>query len=121
MPLASIVVAGTVTVVVLGPIGIWIGDLIAAFFIWLTATAGWLVPTLVGIFNPLLVMTGTHYGLIPIGTNNLATMGFDTVVGPGMLASNVAQGAAGLAVELRTRNKTTKQLAASAGDRKSVV
>lgn len=107
--------AGTVTVVVLGPIGIWIGDLIAAFFIWLTATAGWLVPTLVGIFNPLLVMTGTHYGLIPIGTNNLATMGFDTVVGPGMLASNVAQGAAGLAVTLRTRNKTTKQLAASAG------
>lgn len=115
VPLASIVVAGTVTVVVLGPIGTWIGDLIAAFFTWLTATAGWLVPTLVGIFNPLLVMTGTHYGLIPIGTNNLATMGFDTVVGPGMLASNVAQGAAGLAVALRTRNKTTKQLAASAG------
>lgn len=115
VPLASIVVAGTVTVLVLGPIGTWIGDLIAAFFTWLTATAGWLVPTLVGIFNPLLVMTGTHYGLIPIGTNNLATMGFDTVVGPGMLASNVAQGAAGLAVALRTRNKTTKQLAASAG------
>ncbi|WP_294449839.1 PTS transporter subunit EIIC [uncultured Gemmiger sp.] len=115
VPLASILVAGTVTVIVLGPIGTWIGDLIAAFFSWLTATAGWLVPTLVGIFNPLLVMTGTHYGLIPIGTNNLATTGFDTVVGPGMLTSNVAQGAAGLAVALRTRNKTTKQLAASAG------
>lgn len=91
VPLASILVAGTVTVIVLGPIGTWIGDLIAAFFTWLTATAGWLVPTLVGIFNPLLVMTGTHYGLIPIGTNNLATMGFDTGVGryasgsPGLL------------------------------------
>lgn len=115
VPLASIFVAGTVTVIVLGPIGTWIGNLIAAFFTWLTATAGWLVPTLVGILNPLLVMTGTHYGLIPIGTNNLATAGFDTVVGPGMLASNVAQGAAGLAVALRTRNKDTKQLATSAG------
>ena len=115
VPLASIFVAGTVTVIVLGPIGTWIGNLIAAFFTWLTATAGWLVPTLVGILNPLLVMTGTHYGLIPIGTNNLATAGFDTVVGPGMLSSNVAQGAAGLAVALRTRNKDTKQLATSAG------
>lgn len=115
VPLASIFVAGTVTVLVLGPIGTWIGELIAAFFTWLTATASWLVPTLVGIFNPLLVMTGTHYGLIPIGTNNLATAGFDTVVGPGMLTSNVAQGAAGLAMAIRSRNKTTKQLAASAG------
>ena len=115
VPLASIFVAGTVTVIVLGPIGTWIGNLIAAFFTWLTATAGWLVPTLVGILNPLLVMTGTHYGLIPIGTNNLATAGFDTVVGPGMLTSNVAQGAAGLAVALRTRNEDTKQLATSAG------
>ena len=115
VPLASIFVAGTVTVLVLDPIGTWIGELIAAFFTWLTATASWLVPTLVGIFNPLLVMTGTHYGLIPIGTNNLATAGFDTVVGPGMLTSNVAQGAAGLAMAIRSRNKTTKQLAASAG------
>ena len=39
-------------------------------------------------------MTGMHYGLIPIGINNLATAGFDTVVGPGMLGSNIAQGVA---------------------------
>lgn len=115
VPLASILVAGSVTILALGPIGTWVGNLIAAFFTWLNSIAGWAVPTLVGIFSPLLVMTGTHYGLIPIGINNLATAGFDTVVGPGMLVSNVAQGAAGLAVAVRTKNKTTKQMAASAG------
>lgn len=115
VPLASIFVAGSVTILVLGPIGTWVGNLIAAFFTLLNSVAGWAVPTLVGVLNPLLVMTGTHYGLIPIGINNLATMGFDTVVGPGMLTSNVAQGAAGLAVSLRTKNKDTKQLAASSG------
>ena len=115
VPLASIFVAGVVTIVVLGPIGTWVGNLIAAFFTWLNNTAGWAVPTLVGAATPLLVMTGTHYGLIPIGINNLATAGFDTVVGPGMLASNVAQGAAGLAVALRSKNNDTKQLALSAG------
>lgn len=59
-------------------------------------------------------MTGTHYGLIPIGTQNLATAKWDTVVGPGMLASNVAQGAAGFAVALRSKNPDTKLLASSA-------
>ena len=115
VPLASLLIAGTATLVVLGPLGTWVGNLIAAFFKWLDATAGWAVPTLVGILSPLMVMTGTHYGLIPIGVNNLATTGFDTVVGPGMLASNVAQGAAGFAVAMRSKNSDTKELATSAG------
>ena len=115
VPMVSLVVSGIVTLSVLGPIGTWVGNILAAFFTWLNVTAGWAVPTLVGTLSPLLVMTGTHYGLIPIGVNNLATTGFDTVVGPGMLASNVAQGAAGFAVALRSKNKNTKELAASAG------
>ena len=115
VPMVSLVVSGIVTLSVLGPIGTWVGNILAAFFTWLNTTAGWAVPTLVGTLSPLLVMTGTHYGLIPIGVNNLATTGFDTVVGPGMLSSNVAQGAAGFAVAVRSKNKQTKELAASAG------
>lgn len=115
VPLASLFVGGTVTIVLLGPIGSWASNLVNLFFKWLNSIAPWIVPTLVGIMNPLLVMTGTHYGLIPIGTSNLATAKWDTVVGPGMLASNVAQGAAGLAVSLRSKNPDTKQQAGSAG------
>jgi len=115
VPLLSLLVGGTVTLVVLGPIGAWVSDLINIFFTWLNRTMPWLVPTIVGVFSPLLVMTGTHYGLIPIGTNNLATVKWDTVVGPGMLVSNVAQGAAGFAVGLRSKNADTKQQASSAG------
>lgn len=115
VPLASLFVGGTVTIVLLGPIGAWVSDLINIFFKWLNAVAPWFVPTLVGAVNPLLVLTGTHYGLIPIGTQNLATAKWDTVVGPGMLASNVAQGAAGLAVGVRSKNPDTKQLASSSG------
>lgn len=115
VPLASLFVGGTVTIVLLGPIGAWVSDLINIFFKWLNAVAPWFVPTLVGAINPLLVLTGTHYGLIPIGTQNLATAKWDTVVGPGMLASNVAQGAAGMAVGVRSKNPDTKQLATSSG------
>lgn len=115
VPFFSLTIAGIGTLAVLGPIGTWASELIQIFFHWLKNTAPWIVPTVVGIFSPLLVMTGTHYGLIPIGTNNLTTVGHDAVVGPGMLVSNTAQGAAGLAVAVRSKNPDTRQLAASAG------
>lgn len=115
VPFFSLLIAGTVTLALLGPIGTWASDLINIFFKWLKSIAPWLVPTVVGVASPLLVMTGTHYGLIPIGTMNLTTVGHDAVVGPGMLVSNVAQGAAGLAVSIRSKNADTKQQASSAG------
>ena len=114
VPLVSLFVGGVVTITLLGPIGSWVSGLINELFTWMNASIPWLVPTVVGIFSPLLVMTGTHYGLIPIGTNNLATVKWDSVV-IGMLPSNVAQGAAGLAVALRSKNPDTKQQASSAG------
>lgn len=115
VPFLSLLLGGVVTISALGPIGAWLSDLIQIFFTWLKNVAPWLVPTVVGIFSPLLVMTGTHYGLIPIGTNNLGTVGHDAVVGPGMLVSNTAQGAAGLAVAVRSKDPEVKQLASSAG------
>ena len=102
VPLFSLLIGATVTITLLGPIGSWVSGLINTLFTWMNATIPWLVPTVVGIFSPLLVMTGTHYGLIPIGTNNLATVKWDSVV-IGMLPSNVAQGGAGLAVTPNSR------------------
>lgn len=114
-PLITMVVTGVAALIVIGPLGTICGDGIAAGIKVLDNYASWLVPLVVGIFSPLLVMTGMHYGLIPIGINNIATAQFDTVVGPGMLASNIASGAASLAVSVKTKNSDLKQLASSAG------
>lgn len=114
-PLLTLIVTAPVTLIVLGPLGNIIGDGIAAVISYLNAHVSWLVPLVVGTFTPLMVMTGMHYGLIPIGINNIATAGFDTVVGPGMLGSNIAQGGASLAVAARTKNSEVRQLATSAG------
>ncbi len=104
-PLITILVTAPVLLIVLGPLGTILGDGIASAIAFLDSYASWLVPFVVGTFSPLLVMTGMHYGLIPIGINNVATAGFDTVVGPGMLASNIAQGGAALCVALKSKNK----------------
>jgi PTS system beta-glucosides-specific IIC component len=114
-PLITILITGIVGLIVIGPIGYIISNFIAAGVHLLDSYASWLVPVLVGTFTPLLVMTGTHYGLIPIGINNRMTLGFDTLIYPGMLGSNVAQGGAALAVAFKSKKAEVKQLASSAG------
>ncbi len=114
-PLITLVVTGTIAITALGPLGTIIGDGIASGISFLNNYASWLVPLIIGAASPYLVMTGTHYGLIPIGINNIATAGFDTIVGPGMLGSNIAQGGAAFAVALKTKNKIMRQEAYSSG------
>ena len=114
-PLITMFVVGIATLCLLGPIGYVISNGIAFVVNKLGALAPWLVPTLLGLFLPFLVMTGTHHALTPIGINNRMTLGFDTIIYPGQLASNVAQGAAALAVSIKTKNSERKQLASATG------
>lgn len=114
-PLITIFVTGLVGLIVIGPIGYIISNYIADGVNTLNTYCSWLVPVLVGTLTPLLVMTGTHYGLVPIGINNRMMMGYDTLIYPGMLASNVAQGGAALAVSIKSKKTDVKSLASSAG------
>lgn len=115
VPLITALITGTLSLVILGPVGYVIGNLIAQFIILLEQYLGWLLPMVLGAVFPLLVMTGTHYGLIPLGANNILTLGYDSMVGPSNLPSNIAQGGAALAVGLKTKNGELKELGVSSG------
>lgn len=115
VPLVTVLITALVTFFILGPIGSIVGTWLGSFFMWLENFGPWVVPTVVGIISPFLVMTGTHYGLVSIGINNRMTLGYDTVAQPGMLASNVAQGGAALAIAFKTKYTNKKALASSAG------
>lgn len=114
-PLITILVMGPLALIALGPIGSVLGEGLASVITSINNVAPWAIPVIVGGLSPLLVMVGMHYALIPIGFNELGLKGCENVVGPGMLVSNVAQGAATLSVALKTKNKELKQLAGSAG------
>lgn len=114
-PLLSMLLVGIASFVVLGPLGYYLGAALGAGIDFINQFASWIVPLLVGAFTPLMVMTGMHYGLIPLGINQLAISGIDTIAGPGMLVSNIAQGGASLAVAFKTKNTNLKSLASSAG------
>ena len=95
--------------------GTYLNDLVAASAEFINSKASWLIPFLMGALQPLLVVTGTAWAMTPIATMQLTNNGAEMINGPGMLASNIAQGAATLCVAVKSKNKSLKQLAASSG------
>lgn len=115
VPMVVILITVPVGLVVLGPLGSIVGNYMATAFTWLDTNVGWLVSMLVGGLCPLLVMTGMHYAIGSAQTIQRATMGYATILSPGMVCSNMAQSAATFGVALKTKNKELKSLASTVG------
>ena len=112
-PLISIVVMVPLTLIVFGPIGVNVGNWIAAAMVAAFAFNPMLAGAILGASWQLLVIFGVHWGLIPVFINNIAVYGSDGVK-PAASASVFAQTGATLGVFLKTKNKKLKALAGSA-------
>ena len=114
-PVLTILIMAPISLCVLGPLGSIIGDGLVNVLLAIEKVCPWALPTVIGAFMPFLVMTGMHYSLLPAYVNSLSMLGYETVIGPGNLPSNIAQGAAALCVAIKTKNKNFRQLAVSGG------
>lgn len=114
VPLLVVGISAPVAILFIAPIGSLLGNALAAGINLLENNVPFLVPTLVGAFCPLLVFVGMHNALTPLESLSFATVGHASIQGPGMLASNIAEGAASLAVAIKSKNKDNRQLAFSA-------
>ncbi|MGM0213401.1 beta-glucoside-specific PTS transporter subunit IIABC [Enterococcus sp. AZ109] len=114
-PMLVFLIMGPLALVVIGPFGTLLNDLVAIGAEWINAKAAWLIPFLMGGLQPFLVVTGTAWAMTPIATMQLSSFGSEMINGPGMLASNIAQSGATFAVAFKTKNKQLKQLAVSTG------
>lgn len=115
VPMVVILITVPVGYVVLGPLGSIIGSYLSKLFVTLDTYLSWLNGMLIGGLCPLLVMTGMHYAVGSAQTVQRATMGYATILAPGMVCSNMAQSAATFGVALKTKNKDLKGLATSVG------
>ena len=114
VPLLTLVITVPVMFLVIGPITAtlqgWMGAAYTALYN--------LNPTVCGIILgaawQVLVVFGLHWGIVPLGTLNIAQYGRNTinaVTGP----SNWTQAGAALGVALRTKNQRLRETALSAG------
>ncbi len=113
-PLLILIITAPVTLIVLGPLGAIIGDGIAWVLDTIYNFAPWLAMTVFAGLMPFLVMTGMHYAFLPPALSSLSTLGYELMLIPAMLSSNLAQAAASAAVAVKTKDTGLKQVAVPA-------
>lgn len=110
-PFLTMLIMIPLALCLLGPIGAFLGQYIAAAIMWLYDTVGFVgVAIFTGLY-PVLVITSMHGGLMPYLMSSLTTQGFEPIVFTGMIISNVLQGIACLAVAVKSKDKTIKSVA----------
>ena len=115
VPMFTFLIMGTLALSILGPVGEYVGEGLAVVFDWLSTNASWAPAVLIGGLLPVMVMFGLHHAIAPLGSMQMASLGFDSIFGPGCVCSNIAQGTAALIVGLRTKDSKTRQLGISTG------
>lgn len=108
-PLLTTLIAGSVAIVALQPLGGWISDVIAHGATLAIDKGGLLVgAVLSGTFLPL-VLTGLHQGLVPIHVELVQAHGYNALL-PILAMAGVGQVGAAIAVLMKTRNARLKQV-----------
>lgn len=110
VPLLCLLIVTPVTLIVIGPVGIYTGNALSGGIIWLVENMGIVAGVVVGGTLSLIIITGMHYVIVPIMINNISTMGFDPIKILFYIA-NLGQAGAAFGVFLRARDKKLKSLA----------
>ncbi|AQW20804.1 PTS sucrose transporter subunit IIABC [Lentilactobacillus curieae] len=115
-PLVAILVTGILTFVIVGPVMRGVSDGITDGLLWLYNTTGPIGTGILGLMYAPLVITGLHQSFPAIETQLIANMKQTggTFIFPIASVSNIAQGAAALAVFFLAKDKKQKGLASSA-------
>ena len=109
-PLVSVFVTGYLTLSIIGPIFVWAENAILGGIQWLLTLPFGLGSLVMGALYAPTVVTGIHQMYTAIDIGQIAQYGV-TYWLPLASAANIAQGAAALAVALKSKDKKIKSLA----------
>lgn len=109
-PLVSVFVTGYLTLAVIGPVFVWAENAVLGAIQWLLTLPLGLGSLVMGALYAPTVVTGIHQMYTAIDIGQIAQYGV-TYWLPLASAANVAQGAAALAVALKSKDRKIKSLA----------
>ena len=115
VPLLTMLITVPVTLIALGPIGGWMGTILANGVYAIYKAVPPLAVMLIGCLTPWLVFFGMNNATYPIVFALLAEVGSDPLICTGMAPANVAVGGACLAIALKSRDVNLKGVGLSAG------
>ena len=105
VPMFSLLIMVPLTVILFGPFGTTVGNVISNSVMWLIDKSHILAGIVLGAGMPFLAVFGLHWGFTPITLQNLATTGGDPIEGAAV-AAVFAQIGIALGLFLKSRKHT---------------
>ena len=116
-PLFATMITGFITFIVVGPILREAGILLSDGISWMYNSLGLFGGAIFGLFYAPICLTGMHHSFIAVETQLLAAVATTggSFIFPTASMSNVAQGAAVIAILLLTKDKKLKSICSASG------
>ncbi|MFC6177745.1 beta-glucoside-specific PTS transporter subunit IIABC [Companilactobacillus huachuanensis] len=112
-PLLLLIVMLPVSMIIIGPVGSSISNILAAMLAALYNFSPMFAGAILGALHQTIVIFGVHWALITLMINNVANQGYDQWL-PIICAAVLSQAGASLGVFLKTKDPKMKTLAGSA-------
>ncbi|MDG4971840.1 beta-glucoside-specific PTS transporter subunit IIABC [Lactococcus lactis] len=112
-PFLILLITGIITLVALAPLGSIIGVGVMGILDAIYNFAPWLAMGVFAAAMPFIVMTGMHWAFVPLTLLALGSggVGYDLMLLPAMLASNLGQAGATFGVAFKTKDKHMRGMA----------
>lgn len=112
-PMTTVIIGGTLSLLVVGPIATWAANLIGAVFTGIDSISPILLQVLLAAAWQPLVIFGLHWGIVPLILLQLTTLGY-SAMGAAVAMSTFPMFGALLAIIWKTKEQRTKELATGA-------
>ena len=115
VPMLEMLIVAPVSLVVLGPVGYYAGEIFTSALMVLYNKVGWLAVAILAAALPYMTAMGMHKALIPYVASAYVNPGFEMLNAPAKTAHNIAESGACFAVALRSKDPDIRSTALSAG------
>lgn len=115
VPMICFMIVVPATLLVLGPLGYNLGQILTTAILFLYAKLGWIAVGLLAAVLPFMIAMGMHKALLPYAVSSISELGEELLYMPASLAHNIAESGACFGVALKTKDSDLRQAAVSSG------
>lgn len=115
VPFFPMIIVGALTAFIIGPIGVWAGNVLGIGLAWLNNYAPFVFAVLIPLLYPFLVPLGLHWPLNALMLMNIQTLRYDFIQGPMGVWNFACFGATAGVLFLAIRDKDKDMRATSLG------
>lgn len=115
VPMMSLAITIPVTLLILGPLGFYAGQLMTSVILAIYGQIGFLAVAILAAILPFMIATGMHKALLPYAVSFIGEFGYEVLYMSASLAHNISEAGACFGVALKTKDVELRSASISAG------